>query len=113
MREITFMHPFLTGVENLVREMIREEVRTVLSEQVLPRQIPDEKAATNIVPEDRLLNASEVAQILGVSPQRVYELARQRKSNGFPVVTLGERQYRFSRNHLTTWLENASIGRLS
>jgi len=41
----------------------------------------------------QVLNADQLAEILQVNRQRIYELARTRR---IPVIVLGERQYRFS-----------------
>ncbi len=43
--------------------------------------------------EKQILVADEVAKILRVDRQRIYELVR---TNQLPVIRLGERQYRFS-----------------
>jgi excisionase family DNA binding protein len=43
--------------------------------------------------EKQILVADEVAKILRVDKQRVYELVR---TNQIPFIRLGERQYRFS-----------------
>jgi excisionase family DNA binding protein len=53
--------------------------------------------------ETRLLVADEVAEMLRVDRQRIYELVRTRK---IPVIRLGERQYRFSADAVRQWLEN-------
>ncbi|HMO82319.1 MAG TPA: helix-turn-helix domain-containing protein [Pyrinomonadaceae bacterium] len=53
--------------------------------------------------EKRLLVADEVAELLRVDRQRVYELVRTRK---IPVIRLGERQYRFSADAVSRWLED-------
>jgi excisionase family DNA binding protein len=50
-----------------------------------------------------ILKADEAAELLRVSKQRIYELVR---TNKIPVIRLGERQYRFSRQKLEIWLEN-------
>lgn len=50
-----------------------------------------------------LLIADEVAEILRVDRQRVYDLVR---SNSIPVIKLGKRQYRFSRTAIERWVEN-------
>jgi excisionase family DNA binding protein len=52
--------------------------------------------------EQSILIADEVADILRVDRQRVYELVR---SNAIPFIKLGERQYRFSRPAIENWLE--------
>jgi excisionase family DNA binding protein len=51
-----------------------------------------------------ILTAPEVAEILNINIQRVYELVRSRKRNGMPVIKLGERQYRFSREAILEWM---------
>jgi excisionase family DNA binding protein len=51
--------------------------------------------------EQSILIADEVAEILRVDRQRVYELVR---SNSIPFIKLGERQYRFSRPAIENWL---------
>lgn len=50
----------------------------------------------------RLLLAEEVAPILRVNIQRVYELVR---TDRIPFLRLGERQYRFSPLALRRWLD--------
>jgi excisionase family DNA binding protein len=50
----------------------------------------------------QILLADEVAKILRVDRQRVYELARR---NAIPVIRLGERQYRFDANAIRLWME--------
>lgn len=55
----------------------------------------------------RLLNAKEVAEILQVSTQRVYELTRQ---GILPSIRIGARQIRFEEQRLLRWIENG--GRL-
>lgn len=50
----------------------------------------------------QILIADEVAEILRVDRQRVYELVRQNK---IPVIRLGERQYRFDAESIQIWLE--------
>jgi excisionase family DNA binding protein len=48
-----------------------------------------------------LLIADEVAELLRVDKQRVYELVRTRK---IPVIKIGERQYRFSVDAVNAWI---------
>ena len=52
--------------------------------------------------ERQILVADEVAALLRVDRQRVYELARQ---NAIPVIRLGERQYRFDAEAIKQWIE--------
>lgn len=49
-----------------------------------------------------ILVADEVAELLRVDRQRVYELARRKL---IPVIRVGERQYRFSKYAIEKWLE--------
>jgi len=51
--------------------------------------------------EQKILVADEVAQMLRVDRQRVYELARR---NAIPVIRLGERQYRFDAEAIQQWM---------
>jgi|ERR1043165_1335581 excisionase family DNA binding protein len=51
----------------------------------------------------RLLDAREVAAILQVSTQRVYEL---RRKGILPSVLIGARQIRFEETRLLQWIEN-------
>jgi excisionase family DNA binding protein len=55
----------------------------------------------------RLLDAKEVAEILQVNTQRVYELTRQ---GILPSIRLGAREIRFEEERLLRWIENG--GRL-
>jgi len=50
----------------------------------------------------QILIADEVAEMLRVDRQRVYELARR---NAIPVIRLGERQYRFDAEAIKQWIE--------
>lgn len=52
--------------------------------------------------EKQILVAEEVAELLRVDKQRIYELVRTRR---IPVIRVGDRQYRFSRIAITQWLE--------
>ncbi len=51
--------------------------------------------------ERQILVADEVAELLRVDRQRVYELARR---NAIPVIRLGERQYRFDAEAIKQWI---------
>ncbi len=99
------MSNLLEGIENLIREIIREEVTAILDNRSFPIVTESLPVDRDRPATDRLLKAGEVAEILGVSTQRVYDLSRQRKVNGFPVIILGDRQYRFSRERIRVWLE--------
>lgn len=52
--------------------------------------------------EKQILIADEVAELLRVDKQRVYELVRRNK---IPVIRLGERQYRFDANAIHAWIQ--------
>jgi len=51
----------------------------------------------------KLLTVTEVSEILDLKPARIYQLCRRDKN--FPVVLIGERQYRFSETALQNWIE--------
>lgn len=51
--------------------------------------------------DKQILVADEVAEMLRVDRQRVYELARR---NAIPVIRLGERQYRFDAEAIRQWM---------
>lgn len=51
--------------------------------------------------QNHLLVVEEVAALLRVDKQRVYELIR---TNRIPVIRLGVRQYRFSQEEINRWL---------
>lgn len=53
--------------------------------------------------ERQILIAEEVAELLRVDKQRVYEMVR---TNQIPFIRLGERQYRFSRIAIEKFLED-------
>lgn len=52
--------------------------------------------------EQQILVADEVAELLRVDRQRVYELARR---NAIPVIRLGDQQYRFDAEAIRQWIE--------
>jgi excisionase family DNA binding protein len=60
--------------------------------------------------EKKILIADEVAEMLRVDRQRVYELVRR---NAIPVIRLGERQYRFDAEAIKAWIAGggSSVGR--
>lgn len=49
-----------------------------------------------------ILIADEVAEMLRVDRQRIYELVRR---GAIPVIRLGDRQYRFNRDAIAAWME--------
>ncbi len=51
--------------------------------------------------ERQILVVDEVAELLRVDKQRVYELVRTKQ---IPFIRLGERQYRFSSEAVERWL---------
>ncbi len=53
--------------------------------------------------EKQILVADEVAEILRVDKQRVYQMVREKT---IPFILLGQRQYRFSKQVIEAWLEN-------
>lgn len=53
--------------------------------------------------EKQILVAEEVAEMLRIDKQRVYELVR---TNQIPYIRLGERQYRFSAQAIENFLHN-------
>ena len=53
--------------------------------------------------DKQILVADEVAELLRVDKQRVYELVR---TNQIPVIRIGERQYRFGAAAIEKWLSD-------
>lgn len=51
--------------------------------------------------DKQILVADEVAEMLRVDRQRVYELVRR---GAIPVIRLGERQYRFDADAIRDWM---------
>jgi excisionase family DNA binding protein len=58
--------------------------------------------------DKQILLADEVAEMLRVDRQRVYELARR---NSIPVIRVGERQYRFNAEAIREWMEQGGSSR--
>jgi len=57
--------------------------------------------------EKQILVADEVAELLRVDKQRIYELVRTKR---IPVIRVGDRQYRFSQIAIMDWLnEGGSV----
>ena len=52
--------------------------------------------------DKQILVVDEVAEMLRVGRQRVYELVRR---GAIPVIRLGDRQYRFNREAITAWMQ--------
>lgn len=57
--------------------------------------------------EKQILVAEEVAEILRVDKQRVYELTRQNALPG--IIRLGERQYRYSAQAIENFLNGGEM----
>lgn len=95
-------------IELLLRQIIREEIFSAIgiSRRDAVTSISELRINETVIP---LLTAKDVADMLSLSVQRVYELARRSRVNGFPVIKLGERQYRFDRNAIYNWMEHQSI----
>ncbi len=53
--------------------------------------------------EKEILVAEEIAEMLRVDKQRVYQMVREKS---IPFILLGQRQYRFSKQAIEAWLEN-------
>lgn len=60
--------------------------------------------------ERQILIADEVARILRVDRQRVYELVRR---DAIPVIRLGERQYRFDAEAIEQWIERGGSSEIT
>lgn len=60
--------------------------------------------------EKQILVAEEVAELLRVDKQRVYELVR---TNQIPVIRLGERQYRFSAQAIQNFLNGGGTQKMN
>lgn len=56
-----------------------------------------------------LLTASEVAEIIGMTPDYVYALSRRGR---IPTITFG-RQRRYRREQIDAWLEQVESGTLA
>ena len=52
--------------------------------------------------DEKLLTADEVAELLAIGRQRVYQFVRE---GGMPVIRLGERQFRFIYRDVVAWAE--------
>lgn len=55
---------------------------------------------------DQILIADQVATWLKIKKSRVYCLVREHR---IPVIVLGDRQYRFSRQAIERWLERGGV----
>ena len=53
--------------------------------------------------DKHILVAEEVAELLRVDKQRVYELVR---TGRIPVIRVGERQYRFAAASIEQWIQD-------
>lgn len=51
----------------------------------------------------KILIADEVAELLRIDRQRVYELVR---TDTIPVIRIGQRQYRFDFDAIQKWIED-------
>jgi excisionase family DNA binding protein len=61
-----------------------------------------------MIMEKQILVADEVAEILRVDRQRIYQMVREKS---LPFILLGQRQYRFSKQAIEAWLEKGGTQR--
>lgn len=98
------------AIESSIRLLIKEEVKAALLEFKYPSlKIHNPKKlegdASDIHSDfPTLLTAKEAAELLGLKPARVYELARTSSTCGFPVIRIGEASVRFNKEALLRWL---------
>lgn len=62
----------------------------------------------------KLLTAGEVAELLGLKPQRVYSLSRtwfaSNGRRGIPTIKLGEKTYRYRLEAIEEWTRQLERG---
>ena len=94
------MEDLLTHIESRLRRIIREEVTNAIVSS--GQNLGDQTIKSG---RSRLLTATEVADMLQLSIQRVYSLARRSETNGFPVLRIGERTMRFQKEEILEWIK--------
>ena len=100
----------INEIEEKLRLIVREEIQKALLESKNPSIACEhiwsaKKKEFSSTSFPSILTAKDVAEILGINVQRVYELVRARKTSGLPVIILGERQYRFSKDAILEWIK--------
>lgn len=101
----------LDEIEERLRRIVREEVKAALLESKEPSlkipysTKPKTESIENTKSFPQLLTANEVAELLMVKTACVYELARASKSNGFPVIRIGDKSMKFNKQAIISWLE--------
>lgn len=103
------LNELIEEIEGRLRVIIREEIRTAIQELNNPtmQKVSVDPVKTSEKKREfpTILQAEDIAELLGINKQRVYELVRSRNRNGFPVILVGERQYRFSREAVLEWID--------
>lgn len=94
------MDDIIASIETRIRQIIREEVVKALQEV---GSLSEGVLNSNM---RSLMTADEVADFMQLGVQRVYELARNCETNGFPVIRVGLRQMRFSREAILRWIHD-------
>lgn len=101
----------LDEIEFRLRRIIREEIKAAFIESDNPNvkieysKISKSKEHNSVNNFPTILTAPEVAELIGIKVQRLYELVRTRKTSKIPVIVIGERQYRFSKEAVLAWLQ--------
>jgi transposase-like protein len=85
----------MSSIENIIREIVREEFIKALEETQL---LTKDKKGTIV---NDVLSVSDIQQILGIGKRQAYDLVN---GNHFPVVRLGKRIL-VSRRVFYRWLE--------
>ncbi len=99
----------LDEIEERLRQIVREEIQAALLEMNNPTESKIESKTkskiTTKVDFPELLTARQVAELLFIDVQRVYELTRQRTKYNFPAIVIGERSYRYSKQAMMDWIK--------
>ena len=99
-RVIALLERIAAGIDDL-REKLREDVGSALAGLAPASNGRVHEASEPVKPNDRLLSATQVAEILGLN---VRTLRDRRHAGGFPAPVMMGRRPRWKRAAIDAWL---------
>jgi predicted DNA-binding transcriptional regulator AlpA len=84
------------SIEHTLKQMIRD---TVL--ELMPDNAPSR--------DPKLITIADVTSMIGVDESVVHSLIKDKDTNGFPAIRLGQRTIRIDKHRLIRWLDQGGL----
>jgi hypothetical protein len=87
----------MSELTNVLRTLIRETVAEMLPQMAVPAGDPE------------LITIADVTAMIGVDESVVHSLIKDKDTNGFPAIRLGQRTIRIDKHRLIRWLDQGGL----